>query len=216
MVAIHATSPPCADTTPSRRSRFTFSIDRTIGPFHGKSSASRPARAAVKASQRPSGENTGTPGDRPSLTFVSWRSVLATTLPIQIWPRRRNAIWTRSGASVKAPASASAPLMRAGFAAVADTLHNWPSLPKSSSPFDVQATAPMSDTSRCGSTGKSVSCTGVCPGVTTNRSCLPAASHRNATLVPSGDHVGLVGYLMSAMRSMVMLPLAGSACASPI
>ena len=57
-----------------------------------------------------------------------------------------------------------------------------------------------------GSTGKSVSATGVCPGVTTNRSCLPHASHRKATILPSGDQAGADGYLICEMRSMVMLP----------
>ncbi len=65
-VGIQVTSPPWAAITPRRRSRFTFSIERTSGPFHGRSSGSSPAREAVKLSQRPSGENTGTPGTRPS------------------------------------------------------------------------------------------------------------------------------------------------------
>ena len=98
-----------------------------------------------------------------------------------------------------------------GVAVATATPHSWPSLPNQISSFEIHANAPMSDTSSSGSTGKSVSRTGALPGVTTNRSCLPAASHRNATLVPSGDHAGLVGYLMSAMRSMVMLPRGGSA-----
>src|SRR4051812_530570 len=71
----------------------------------------------------------------------------------------------------------------------------------------------MSESNRSGSTGKSVSRAGAPPGETTNRSCFPAASHRNATVFPSGDQVGLVGYLMFAIRSMVMLPRGGSAAA---
>src|SRR5215470_5165438 len=64
----------------------------------------------------------------------------------------------------------------------------------------------MSDNNMSGLTVKSVKATGFPPGVTTKRSCFPAASQRNATIFPSGDQAGLVGYLISAMRSMVMLP----------
>src|SRR3984885_8864299 len=64
----------------------------------------------------------------------------------------------------------------------------------------------MSETSKSGSTGKSVRATGVPPDLTMKRSCLPAASHRNAIVLPSGDQPCSEGYLMSAMRSIVMLP----------
>src|ERR1035441_4882867 len=37
-------------------------------------------------------------------------------------------------------------------------------------------------------------------------SCLPAASHRNAMVLLSGDQAWSVGYLISEMRSIVMLP----------
>src|ERR1700752_1594061 len=69
----------------------------------------------------------------------------------------------------------------------------------------------MSETSRSGSGGKSVSATAVLPGVTTKRSSFPAASQRKAIFVPSGDHAGLVGYLIAEIRSMVMLPRGPSA-----
>ena len=64
----------------------------------------------------------------------------------------------------------------------------------------------MSERSMSGSTGKSVKAIGALPGLTMNRSCFPAASHRKAMVFPSGDHCCSVGYLMSAMRSIVMLP----------
>ena len=119
----------------------------------------------------------------------------------------------RSADRLNAPASPSAPAIGAGSPVVALTFHSRPLRPKRISSFEIHAKAPRSDCSRSGSTGKSVRATAWLPGVTTNRSCLPAASHRNATFLPSGDHAGLVGYLMSAIRSMVMLPLGGSASA---
>src|ERR1700735_1344563 len=64
----------------------------------------------------------------------------------------------------------------------------------------------MSETSKSGSTGKSVRATGVPPDLTMKRSCLPAASHRKAIVLPSGDQRCSEGYLMSAIRSIVMLP----------
>ncbi len=101
-----------------------FSIERTIGPFHGRSSGSRPPRLAVKASQRPSIENTGTPALSPSGRLVTCRSVPAATLPTQMLPRRMNAIVWRSGDRLNAPASPSAPDMRAGLPLVAPTFQS--------------------------------------------------------------------------------------------
>ncbi len=213
-VGTQCTSPPCTATIPRRRSRLTVSIERTSVPFHGKSSGSSPPRAAVNVSQRPSVEKVGTLAASPSGRLVSCRSVPAATLPTHRLPRRRKAITWRSRDRLKAPASPRAPGIGAGVPLAALTFHSRPLRPNRISSFEIQAKAPRSDCSRCGSTGKSVSATGRLPGVTTNRSCLPAASHRNATFVPSGDQAGLVGYLMSAMRSMVMLPFGGSAKAA--
>jgi hypothetical protein len=72
----------------------------------------------------------------------------------------------------------------------------------------------MSEIKVSGFTGKSVRATGCPPALTMKRSCFPAASHKNATVFPSGDHCCSVGYLISAMRSIVMLPF--GACSAEI
>jgi hypothetical protein len=115
--------------------------------------------------------------------------------------------------SVKFAASARPPETRAGLAVDGDTVHSVPFIENSSSLGDIHAK--RSDVRRADVRvdGKSVSATGFWPGVTTNRSCFPHASHRNATIDPSGDHAGADGYLICEMRSMVMLPRGGSAAA---
>src|SRR5262249_27373094 len=124
-----------------------------------------------------------------------------------------NAISLRSVDSVKFAASARPPDMRVGFAAVGDAVHNAPLRENRISPGETHANDPMSDVRMSGSTGKSVRAVAFWPGATTNRSCLPHASHRNAIVLPSGDHAGADGYLIWEMRSMVMLPRGGSASA---
>src|SRR5262249_19765949 len=117
----------------------------------------------------------------------------------------------RSLESANDAASDRPPDARSGFAARGETVQRTPSLAKRISSADRHANAVMSDVRISGSTGKSVSWTGGRPGVATKRSCLPHASQRNATIVPSGDQTGDEGYLMREMRSIVMLPRGASA-----
>ena len=144
---------------------------------------------------------------------MTGRCVFRSSEAIQICPPRVNAISLRSLESVKLAASASPPETRAGLADAGDTVQRTPSLANRISSADTHANDEMSDVLMSGSTGKSVSATGFWPGATTNRSCLPQASQRNATLFPSGDHAGADGYLICEMRSIVMLPRGASAAA---
>src|ERR1700755_1992848 len=73
----------------------------------------------------------------------------------------------------------------------------------------------MSEVRISGSTGKLVRATGCSPALTMKRSCLPAASHKKAIVFPSGDHCWPVGYLISAIRSMVILPRGACSASTP-
>src|SRR5258708_33262737 len=104
----------------------------------------------------------------------------------------------------------SKPAKREGFGPDMDTVQIPPSLLKNIWSAETHSKWPMSERQVDGFTGKSVRAIGFSPGRTTKRSCLPAASHRKATVLPSGDHAWSVGYLISAIRSMVRLPRGGS------
>src|SRR5262249_40122017 len=129
----------------------------------------------------------------------------------QICPPRVNAIDFLSLDKAKFPASARPPDIRVGFAEDGDTVHSTPSFENRIWSADTHANDVTSDVRMSGSTGKSVSATGFCRGVTTKRSCFPQASQRKATILPSGDQAGADGYLICEMRSIVMLPRGGSA-----
>src|SRR5687768_15689419 len=157
-------------------------------------SGSTDERIVEKATDLSSRENASGVAANGSGRNVSWRCAFASDEPIHIWPRRTKAICFLSLDRMKFPPSVRSET-RTGFGEDGDTVHSSPSLPNRIWSGETHARRLISDNSMSASTGKSVSATGFSPGVTTNKSCLPAASHRNATRLPSGDQVALVGYL---------------------